>query len=226
MFVPAVGVTIYAFAVLVLGLVRFWRDTEGPLTAKLDLRSFLSATADVLALRQMRGGGPGCTYPDERPTHRRVVFHQLVFYGFGLTFLSTTMASFAQEVMGVLPPYPMLSPIVLSGLVGGVMQIAGCAGLIGLKARATKTAGSSVMRKLDFAFILLLLMVNTTGLALLGFRESSLMGILLVIHLGSVAGLFMTMPYGKFVHLIYRYGALVRNRQEELAEGRPPATAH
>lgn len=35
------------------------------------------------------------------------------------------------------------------------------------------------------------------------------MGMLLVIHLGVVAGFFLTAPYGKFAHVVYRYAALV-----------------
>ena len=41
------------------------------------------------------------------------------------------------------------------------------------------------------------------------------MGTLLVIHLGIVAGLFITLPYGKFVHAIYRVAALVRDEREK-----------
>jgi citrate/tricarballylate utilization protein len=36
------------------------------------------------------------------------------------------------------------------------------------------------------------------------------MGILLAVHLGVVLGLFLTLPYGKFVHSLYRFAALVR----------------
>ena len=41
------------------------------------------------------------------------------------------------------------------------------------------------------------------------------MGTLLAIHLGIVAALFITMPYGKFAHAVYRYLALVRNASEQ-----------
>ena len=40
------------------------------------------------------------------------------------------------------------------------------------------------------------------------------MGPLLALHLGVVFALFITMPYGKFVHGIYRYVALVRYARE------------
>jgi citrate/tricarballylate utilization protein len=46
---------------------------------------------------------------------------------------------------------------------------------------------------------------------LLVLRETAAMGALLRIHLGVVLGLFLTLPYGKFVHGIYRSGALVRS---------------
>jgi citrate/tricarballylate utilization protein len=40
------------------------------------------------------------------------------------------------------------------------------------------------------------------------------MGLLLDVHLGLVAALFVTLPYGKFPHAVYRLLALVRDRSE------------
>jgi hypothetical protein len=38
-----------------------------------------------------------------------------------------------------------------------------------------------------------------------------------------VAALFVTLPYGKFAHVFYRYAALIRNSLEERVE---QASAH
>jgi citrate/tricarballylate utilization protein len=42
----------------------------------------------------------------------------------------------------------------------------------------------------------------------------SFLNFLLAVHLGFVFGFFITMPYGKFVHGIYRFAALVRYAKE------------
>jgi citrate/tricarballylate utilization protein len=68
---------------------------------------------------------------------------------------------------------------------------------------------------MDVAFLVLLFLTSLSGLVLLALREAPAMGPLLVIHLGLVAGIFITAPYGKFAHVVYRYAALVRNALEQ-----------
>ncbi len=70
---------------------------------------------------------------------------------------------------------------------------------------------------MDVAFIAMLFMTSLTGIALMLLRDTAAMGPLLAIHLGVVFGLFITMPYGKFVHGLYRYAALVRYAGERRA---------
>ena len=67
---------------------------------------------------------------------------------------------------------------------------------------------------MDVAFLLMLFLTSLTGLLLLFLRDTPAMGALLAIHLGVVFSLFFTMPYGKFVHGIYRFMALVRYARE------------
>jgi citrate/tricarballylate utilization protein len=68
---------------------------------------------------------------------------------------------------------------------------------------------------MELAFIVMLLLTSLTGLGLLLARETAGMGPLLSAHLGIVLALFITMPYGKFVHGIYRFLALVRYARDE-----------
>lgn len=61
------------------------------------------------------------------------------------------------------------------------------------------------------AFILLLFIVATIGLALYGAGGISWMPILLAVHLGAVLAFFLLMPYSKMVHGFYRLAALVHD---------------
>jgi citrate/tricarballylate utilization protein len=47
------------------------------------------------------------------------------------------------------------------------------------------------------------------------------MGTLLALHLGFVFGFFITMPYSKLVHGVYRFGALIRYAKERRALHEP-----
>ena len=62
--------------------------------------------------------------------------------------------------------------------------------------------------------IALLLLTSVTGLALLVFRDFTFMSTLLITHLATVLALFLTLPYGKFVHGFYRTAALLKFRAQ------------
>ncbi|HEY1231967.1 MAG TPA: tricarballylate utilization 4Fe-4S protein TcuB [Candidatus Binatia bacterium] len=208
-------IALYGLAIFMLGAVRFWRDTGGTPLEMVDFAAFRRATKDAFGLAYMKGGGAGCNYPDERFSPARMWFHHLVFYGFLLDFASTSVAAFYDHFFWWRAPYPLLSLPVILGTVGGIGLVIGSAGLLYLKAQSDRLPGDSSMFNMDVAFLLLLLLTSVSGLLLLALRESSAMGTLLVVHLGIVAGLFITLPYGKFAHVVYRYAALVRYAIEE-----------
>ncbi|MGH2455853.1 MAG: tricarballylate utilization 4Fe-4S protein TcuB [Candidatus Limnocylindria bacterium] len=216
MMLPFMAVSILAIAIMFAAGVRFWHDTGRG--SGIGLRTLGQATLDVALLRNLDGGGPGCAYPGERPNQRRRVWHSLVFYGFISAFVSTVLAAIYQDVFGVLPPYGLLSAPVIFGTAGGVAMIIGILGLLLDKRRSDRRRVAPPMRSMDIAFIIALLLVNVTGILLLALRETAAMPTLLAVHLGYTAALFVTLPYGKFAHAIYRYLALIRNQLELVAE--------
>jgi len=218
MLIPFSAITLLAVAIMVAAGLRFWRDTGRG--SDLQFRDVLRASIDAALLRNLEGGGPGCTYPGERPNHRRRLWHALVFYGFVSAFISTTLAALYQDVFGILPPYDYLSLPVIFGSAGGVAMIIGSIGFLVGKWRSNRARVDPRLRTMDVAFLAALLLVNVTGMALLILRETAAMPLLLAVHLGYCAATFLTVPYSKFAHAIYRYLALVRNRLELARERR------
>jgi citrate/tricarballylate utilization protein len=201
------------------GFCNFWLETGGKLGELADPRANVQAIWDVLRLKYLDGGGYGCNYPDDRFSMIRRNFHHAAFYGFMLCLASTTIAAFYDHFLHLPAPYPFLSWPVILGTVGGVALLIGTGGLLYLKLRMDKVPASPRAFGMDVGFLVLLLLTSLTGLLLLILRETPLMGILLAVHLGVVIGLFITLPYGKFVHSVYRYAALVRNSMEQSREG-------
>ena len=131
-----------------------------------------------------------------------------------LCFASTCAATL-YHLAGAPAPYAYTSLPVLLGTAGGVALAIGHRGIARAAARAaTLRYRTNPNRDLDYSFIVLLLLTAVTGLLLLVLRHERAMGLLLVVHLGIVLALFLTLPYGKFVHGIYRGIALLQYRRE------------
>lgn len=207
-------VSLLILVALGVSAVRFWRGMD-----ERALGGFAEATSDALRLRYLDGGGEGCTYPDEKPSFARRRFHHLTFYGFALCFAATCIGTLYHYGFGWPAPYPLLSLPVVLGTLGGIGLLVGPAGLLHLRLRRDPDLGDPRQDGMDLAFIALLFATSATGLALLALRDTAAMAPLLAVHLGVVLALFVTMPYGKFVHAAYRYAALVRYHVERR---RPP----
>jgi citrate/tricarballylate utilization protein len=220
------GVLVVAMAIPALwgvaelgrGAYRYWRQTATPLRAGASTGTVAAAAVgalkDAATLRNLGGGGIGCTYPEEVPAAGRKWFHHLVAYGFLACLCSTVAAGIEQDFAGVDPPYPFISAPVLLGTIGGAAMLLGCAGLLVLKARARPAAIDPGMAERDYSFITALGALALTGLLVEVLRTTPVFSILLVIHLAVIAMCFAVAPYSKFVHAIYRYLALVQDRLE------------
>ncbi len=210
---------IFAFAVLALtlGLSRFWREIS-PADAALSSGEALGeAASNALRLKYLDGGhGQGCNNEDDRWTHARRRFHHLSFYGFGLCFAATSLATVYHYAFGWVAPYGWTSLPKLLGTAGGIGLLIGPAGLWWLHQRRHPEQGDAAQKPMDLGFIALLFGVSASGLALALFKASAALPLLLCLHLGAVMALFATMPYSKFAHGIYRSAALLKWAVERL----------
>lgn len=200
---------LYAIAAFVFSLRAFRRDISGD-APRAGFVAFWRAVADTMTLRYLGGGGGGCTSENEQPSARRRLYHHLTFYGFLFCFAATCVATLYHYAYDWRAPYALTSLPVLLGSLGGIGLLIGPAGLFVLARRRdpilTDRAGSGM----DTAFVLMLFLTSLTGFALMILRDTSAMGLMLSLHLGVVLGLFLSLPYGKFVHGLYRFLALIK----------------
>tara|TARA_R110002020_G_scaffold123889_2_gene280714 strand:+ start:817 stop:1932 length:1116 start_codon:yes stop_codon:yes gene_type:complete len=209
---------VYAIVAIAMGFRAFWEDI-GANGTSVEGASILQGLGDAGRLRYLDGGGVGCMNEDEEPTDNRRLYHHATFYGFLLCFASTTSATFAHYLLGWEAPYAWYSIPVALGVVGGIGLVVGPLGLLKAKMVRDQDMADTDRFGMDTAFIAMLLALGVTGLALLFLRATPAMGTLLAVHLGVVFAFFCTMPYGKFVHGIYRTGALVRYAMERSSGG-------
>lgn len=205
---------VFGFAILALtiGVRRFWRNVSPPAAPRPQTSAAaLEAAANVARLRYLDGGhGEGCNNADDRFTLWRRRFHHFTFYGFMLCFAATGVATLYHFLLGWSAPYRVLSLPVMLGIAGGVGLLIGPAGLLWLNLRRHPEHGDEKQKPMDRGFIALLFLVSASGLALLAVRESVALGLMLAIHLGLVMAFFLTMPYSKFAHGIFRSAALLK----------------
>ncbi len=206
----------FLFSLLALGVgfARFWTDTGGRAAELTQGRPLWQAFRDAATLRYLGGGGHGCNDRDESFSSQRRWFHHLMAYGFLLCFASTSTATVYDHFLGWPAPYSFWSLPVLLGTVGGIGLIAGTAGLFWLKLSGDHEPQAAKLLGADAGLLMLLMLIGVTGLLLLSVRATGAMGSALAVHLGLILAFFVTMPYSKFVHGLYRTGALIRHAIE------------
>ena len=213
------GVGFFVLTALVIGVARCRRDmgsaqmafgfSQIPATSAVRM-----AIRDVLTLRHLHATGEDCVTAEEVRTPWRRWFHHCTFYGFMLCFASTSVAAVYHSA-GSAAPYAYSSLPVVLGTVGGVGLLIGPVGLLLQRRHRDPALSDPTGRGLDVSFLVLLVLTSLTGLLLLVLRHQAGMALLLIVHLGIVLALFLTMPYGKFVHGFYRTVALLKYARED-----------
>jgi citrate/tricarballylate utilization protein len=213
---------VFGFSLLAIsiGLANFWKSISAGV---ISTSAAVEATHDALTLKYLGGGhGEGCNNEDDAFSLWRKRFHHFTFYGFMLCFAATSVATIYHYFFGWHAPYALTSLPVILGTLGGIGLLIGPAGLLYLNLQRNSEHGDASQKPMDRAFIVLLFLISASGLLLLAYRDSAAMAALLAVHLGFVMGFFLTMPYGKFAHGIYRVAALLKNsiekRQKNLAQ--------
>jgi citrate/tricarballylate utilization protein len=207
------AVSLYAVFAFWMSLRAFWRDINayGP---RIGFAAFFGAVSDTFHLTYLHGGGGGCTSESQEPSPARRIFHHLTFYGFLFCFAATSVATLYHYAFGWPAPYALMSLPVILGITGGLGLLVGPVGLFVLSQKRDPNLMDRSRQAMNNAFIAMLFLTSLTGFLLMILRDTPALGMLLAAHLGVVFGLFLSLPYGKFVHGLYRFLALLKYAAE------------
>lgn len=209
----------FSLIAILIGFVRFWREVWDAHPSVSRREAFLRAASNILTLKNLDGGGYGCNTSNEEWSNAYRWYHHFLFYGLLLCFASTSIAAIYHHFMHWKAPYPFLSAPVVLGTCGGIGMVIGCGGLLSLKIASDPTPAAKTLRGCDVALILVLALTALSGLLLEILRFTAFMGLLLAIHLGFILGLFLILPYSKFVHAVYRSAAILQFWVDESSKG-------
>lgn len=202
----------WALLAMALGARSYWRASGG---GRLTWPALRAALKDAAETRHLGGGGDGCNDIDERFGVGRRHLHLATMWGFLLCFAATCAGAAMEFLFGWPAPYGWYSAPVVLGTLGGIGLMAGTVGLFLVKFRTDRAPESTARWGMDLGLIALLHLTALSGLVLLLVRHTGAMGIVLALHLGVVLALFVTLPYGKMVHGVYRLLALARHHRED-----------
>ena len=205
---------VWAAVCLSVSIWRFWRAIAADVPAKALRLGFGPALRDIVTLRHLGGGGPGCNDAGPRFSRGRRACHHIMAAGVVLAFAATLAAAIDQDVLGRMPPYPLASLPVGFGVAGGLAIVVGVAGLLALEACSDRAPSDKGEAVLNVVFLNALGVAALSGLALVALRDTPAMGPLLVFHLSVVFGLFIGAPAAKILHAPYRAAALLRAAAE------------
>lgn len=138
--------------------------------------------------------------------------HLFLLLGFLGALVTTTLLGVAMDLFGVKTPLPQGHPIKLIGNASAVLLVIG---LVLLVANRARSEGAGRTAAFDSFFLTLVAAVILSGvgaeLGRMALPAAAAIAIYLV-HLGTILTLFLTFPFSKFAHALYRTLALAHER--------------
>jgi quinone-modifying oxidoreductase subunit QmoC len=209
-FLPAGAFAVLAAAV---GARRAWAAWgEGAPRSGSLLRGLGAVALDVLLHRRFE------TCSAARP---RRTGHMLLLWGFLGALATTTLLGILIDVLGVKTPLPQLHPVKLLGNLSAILLAVGVVWLAVNRAGNEAAAGRSRAFDVFLVALVTLLVFSGVGAELgrLWLPPAAALA-LYVVHLGMVLSLFLTFPFSKLAHALYRTLAMAHERLTA-DQGRP-----
>jgi quinone-modifying oxidoreductase subunit QmoC len=149
----------------------------------------------------------------------RYFAHLNILWGFILLAFTTASVAAGIYLLGKQTPWPLYHPVKVIGNIGGLILITGA--LIALWRRLAYGSDSGKTTYSDWLFLLTVLLTGISGLLTEVFRLINIPRLAYstyFIHLVLVWILFVSLPFSKFAHLLYRTTAMIYTRIQRMQE--------
>jgi len=208
-FVPT---SIFVVAVFALGLKRFIADIhanamfEGKTSKeKIDPKGFIESLVKILPTILKHSKFSECGENADRATP-----HMMVFFGFVGLAVVTGIFFVVLYGFGIHGPYQQFNPVKILANISGIALVIGS--FLMIKGRMAKQDQVSTYK--DWFLVGLVLALGLTGMLTELTRLGGAMfltNLLYFVHLMCVFILFISLPFSKLAHLVYRTTAMAYN---------------
>jgi quinone-modifying oxidoreductase subunit QmoC len=206
--VYAVNIPVFllAFAIIFKSAADAWKSWgEGAERKGAFITELIGACIDIATHKKF--GQCGTAKP-------RKWGHFLFMWGFIGAFITTGLVVIWYYGFGTELPFALDHPWKILGNISAVLLVVGGAALLINRLKPESTAGTSTA--FDNFFLFLILSVAATGVLTEAAREflqnTELACFAYLVHLGFILCLFITLPYCKFAHFVYRTLAMTHER--------------
>ncbi|MBX6423732.1 quinone-interacting membrane-bound oxidoreductase complex subunit QmoC [Thermosulfurimonas sp. F29] len=212
MAVDAIFLPLAAFVVIMVGIGvnRLWNGMMAgagiPAAYRMGLWALVS-TYLVPAIREILAHS---RFLECGANRWRANGHRMLLWSFIILAFVTAVVFIAADVFGFHTPWPLYNPVKILANIGAVLLVYGVIAIIVNRNRAAGEGKLSSSYQ-DWFLIYLILAVGLTGILTEVFRIAGnvLYPAFYISHLSAVFLLFLSVPYSKFAHLVYRTTAYV-----------------
>jgi citrate/tricarballylate utilization protein len=198
-FVAEYSLYIYVFLLWLIQGRSYWKEVSNG--RKVNMKAIGRAILDVFAHKDFRGGGAGCNYPSENGSFLRLFAHASVMFGFIIDWVTILFYPFAN--VAVISIY----------LIGSVLIFAGAGLLLLMRFKADSKLNS---KSISSAFTAMMFCTGASGIIFIALITRPEWIIFFLLRDSLIAALFITAPFSKFLHPVYRFASLILNRYEEI----------
>jgi len=212
LFVDAIFLPVAGFVAIVAirGILKMWNELTAdfevpeaykPGTVGMITRYIIPTLREILAHERFKLCGVN---------YERFNGHRYVLWAFVVLFVVTNIVFIGADFLGFHTPWPLWNPVKIFANLGAVILIYGSIMLIQNR-KAREAEGYMRGAYNDWFLLYLILFVGLTGLGaeILRLLNLKLAYFVYIAHLACVFVLFLSLPFSKFAHLLYRTTVMV-----------------